>query len=171
MEKLKTELKTEALKHDLCTSWQQMMDDAKDKETLVRMYLRGIDFCIGNDYPSEDYIQKHFKGFQALGIFVNEPVFARDLPKLVAVGGCTGIASYSDYSVSRVFVKHRSFINIHAEGFARVTLDCFDKSITNIHAEGKSVVTVYRYLGAVVNLMDCAGTAKVKIIDKNTRTY
>lgn len=168
---LKKELKSAAIKHGICTGWQQILDDVTDKEILVRMYLRGIDFCLSNDYPSVGYIEKHFKGMcEKMGVFVNEPVHVSNLRKVVAVGNCVGTVNYKDYAVAQVFVKHSSHLNITAETYSNVTIDCFDDSVVNIKAKTGAVVVVCQYKGATVNV-ECDADAHVKVLAKKKKTY
>lgn len=162
------ELKRMGLPNHLCDPWQQMLDDARDKETLVRMYLRGIDFCLAYDYPGIDYMKRHFKGMcEPFGVFVDEPVQVCNADKVVAVGGCVGTVDYDGYEVGQVFVKHDSRLAVIAAGNALVTVDCFDRSTVDVLAKGSALVTVYRYGDAVVNV--CGGN--VKVIDKHSKTY
>ena len=169
---LAEELRTRGVQHDLCTAWQKMLLNARDKETLVKMYLRGIDFCIGNDYPSVEYMEQHFKGVcEKFGVFVNEPVDIKNCLKVVTVGCCSGVASYDGYSAGQVFVKHDSRLDIVADDHANVTIDCFDNSIVNIKARGFTTVMIFRYTGAIVNVVERSGAARVKIVDKGKKTY
>lgn len=169
---LTEELRITGMQHDLCTPWQKMLLNAKDKETLVKMYLRGIDFCIGNDYPSVEYMERHFKGVcEKFGVFVNELVDMKNSLKIVTVGYCSGVVSYDGYSAGQVFVKHDSRLDIVADDHANVTIDCFDNSIVSIKAIESAVVTVFRYTGAVVNIVERSASANVKIVDKGKNTY
>lgn len=171
IKKLTDELKRMALPHGLCTGWQEMLDDVTDKEILVRMYLRGIDFCLSNDYPSVGYMEKHFKGMcERMGVYVNEPVYVSNLRKVVAVGSCIGTVNYQNYAVGQVFIKHSSHLNIIAETYSNVTIDCFDDVVVNIQARTGAVVTVCRYEGATVKL-ECDPDAHVKVIAKKKKTY
>lgn len=168
---LKKELKSAAIGYGLCVPWQQMMDDATDKEMLARMYLKGIDFCLEHDYPSIGYMKANFKGIcEPLGIFINDIISVENYPKVVAIGDCVGKLSFDRYALSQVFVKHGSILDIFAQDHVRVTVDCFDNSMVNIKALGHAVVTVYQYIGAKVNV-ECDGTARVKVIKRNKKTY
>lgn len=154
------------------TAWQKMLLNARDKETLVKMYLRGIDFCIENDYPSVEYMEQHFKDVcEKFGVFVNEPVDIKNCLKVVTVGCCSEVASYDGYSVGQVFVKHDSQLDIVADDHANVTIDCFDNSAVNIKAGGFTTVMIFRYTGAIVNIVERSGAARVKIVDKGKKTY
>lgn len=169
---LTEELRITGMQHDLCTPWQKMLLNAKDKETLVKMYLRGIDFCIVNDYPSVEYMERHFKGVcEKFGVFVNEPVDIKNSLKVVTVGYCSGVVSYDGYSAGQVFVKHDSRLDIVADDHANVTIDCFDNSAVNIKAGGFTTVTIFRYTGAIVNIVERSGATRVKIVDKGKKTY
>lgn len=165
---LAAELREMAMRHDLCVPWQQMLSDATDKESMVRMYLRGIDFCLAYDYPGVEYMEKHFKGMcEPFGVFVSEPVKACNMRKVVAVGNSNGMAEYNGIEVARVFVKHTSRLLVIASGQAIVDVDCFDDSEVRILAKESARITVHRYGNARAEA--CGGD--VKIIDKKCATY
>lgn len=166
--RLASELREMGMRHELCLAWQQMLREACDKETLVRMYLRGIDFCLAYDYPGVEYMEKHFKGMcEPFGVFVSEPVKTCNMRKVVAVGNSHGIAEYDGTEVARVFVKHTSLMLVIASGQSIVDVDCFDDAEVQVLAKESARITVHRYGNARVEV--CGGD--VKIIDKKCATY
>lgn len=171
IEQIKQELKAAALRHDLCGPWQRMLDRAPDKATLVQMYMRGIDFCFGWDFPDVSYLERHFKGeCEACGLHVNETFRARNLRKAALVGRCDASLAYDGYEVAQLFVKHHSRVRLDVRGHAIVTVDCFDDSRLDIQASDDSQVTVYRYGKAVVTHTARPGSV-VAVIDKHRNGY
>lgn len=173
--KLTNELKSLGIKNGLCEPWQRMLSDAGDKETLVKMYLRGIDFCLTYDYPGVKYMERNFKGMcEPFGVFVNETVNKvmnlTELYKIVAVGNCSGKLFCSGSSVSQIFVKHTSILEVAVNDNANVTIDCFDNTVVNITVNDNANVTIFRYIGANVNIIS-GNNAKVSVIDRNKKRY
>lgn len=162
------ELRNMGREHGLCAPWREMLSDAGDKETLVKMYLRGIDFCLAYDYPRVEYMERNFKGMcEPFGVFVSELVRAHNVPKVVAVGESTGMAEYEGAQVARVFVKHQSRITVIAAGASIVSVDCFDRSEIHVLAKAGAEITVYRYGDALVDVWG----GNVSVIHKNCTTY
>ncbi|MDE5944738.1 MAG: hypothetical protein K2G93_04040 [Rikenella sp.] len=171
IERLRQELKTAALRHDLCGPWQRMLDRAADKATLVQMYMRGIDFCFGWDFPTVEYIERHFKGeCERYGLHVNETFRSRNERKVALVGRCDATLDYDRYEVAQVFVKHDSHARLDVRGHSLVTVDCFDASRLDIRADEGSRVTVYRYGDARVTCAAQPGTT-VEVVDKHKNGY
>lgn len=168
---IKQELKAAALRHDLCAQWQQMLDRAGDKATLVQMYMRGIDFCFGWDFPCVEYIERHFKGeCEAYGLHVNEAFRAHNARKIALVGRCDAQLSYDSYEVAQLFVRHGSRVLLDVRGHSIVTVDCFDDSRVDIRADEESRVTVYRYGRSLVTHSEQPGS-EVSVVDKQRNGY
>lgn len=171
LQSLKHDLKTAALRHDLCGPWQRMLDHAADKATLVQMYMRGIDFCFGRDFPSVEYIERHFKGVcERYGLHVNEAFDSRNERQVALVGRCDARLTYDDYEVAQLFVKHDSHARLDVRGHSIVTVDCFDRSRIDIRADEGARVTVYRYGNAVVTDTARSG-AVVSVVEKHKNGY
>ena len=50
--KLSKELARQAKAKGICTPWHNELQNLQNKEAMVEMYLKGIDFCLANDYPT-----------------------------------------------------------------------------------------------------------------------
>lgn len=171
LQELKQELKTAAVKNGLCASWQKMLDHTKDKDTLVQMYMKGIDFCFSNNYPSARYIEEHFKGIcEKYGVYVNESTELHNIRKLAFIGKSSGKITYDNYEVAQVFAKDNSELAIYATGHAIITVDCFDSSIIEAEARNHAQIIINRYIGAEVSTKT-DDTGVVKIIERRFKTY
>ena len=168
---LKQELKNTALNYGLCIGWQKMFDDVKDKDTLVQMYVRGIDFCFSNNYPTSGYIEQNFKGIcEKYGVYVNEQAELTNCRKVVFVGECSGKLKYNSYEVAQVFVKDSSTIEIEATDHAIVTVDCFDNAVIKANATNQAKIIINRYIGAEVSTKSDE-TGIVKVVEHRCKTY
>lgn len=142
-----------------------------DKQSMVQLYLRNIDFCLNNNYPSNEFIKAHFDGVaQDMGVFVDQTISVDNYPKCVCLGTTQGIIKVSDFNVCEIFAKHDTELNIHAMGDSFVMVDVFDDATINIHAQDRAKVCVNHY-GGNVNKVHSDETSRIKIIEKSTKKY
>jgi hypothetical protein len=76
-------LARDAKKKGICEEWYGRLIDTKGKDELIKMYLEGIDFCLSNEYPSNEFIRQHFVGTcEAYGVFLDHRTsyYGRKLP-------------------------------------------------------------------------------------------
>lgn len=167
---LSKELAERARKQGICKEWHDELLSIKDKDAMVAMYLRGIDFCLSNDYPGNDFIRSHFKGvIEKQGVFLDDAVKVENKPKCVCLGACSGNVVVDGFNTCEIFVKHDSEIIISAKDNAFVMVDVFNNATVMIHAHDRAKVCVNRYGGVVNHFAD--GEAVVKIREKNKKTY
>ncbi len=167
---LPKELAKQAKKKGICEEWYNQLKSLNDKDAMADMYLRGIDFCLRNDYPSNDFIQKHFGDVAPKhGVFVDAAVDVTNRPKCVCLGACSGRVKVDGFNVCEVFVKHDSELNIIVKDNAFVMVDIFDNANVMIHAYDRAKVCVKRYGGNVID--NAADDAVVKLREKNKKTY
>lgn len=48
------QLKEDGKAKGLCRMWQMKLKTGLDYEQLIQLYIRGIDFCISENYPTLD---------------------------------------------------------------------------------------------------------------------
>lgn len=164
------QLKEDGKAKGLCRMWQMKLKEDLDYNALINLYIRGIDFCIKNDYPTLGFIREHFKGkCEAYGVFVDEQnLILRDMPNVVLHGGCKGTLSYGGFSVCHAIIRHNTNVTIKVFGNACVTIDVFDEATLNLVVVGTMAkVLVYRYGNSVVNY----NGSRAKIVFKNKNTY
>lgn len=168
---LSKELAKQAAGYGICKEWHKDLLSLKDKKAMVEMYLRGIDFCLSNDYPSNDFIRKNFGDIIAqYNIYVDGFVMAANPEQLVALGSTTGNVRVNDFGVSRIYVKHNSKLKIKAEDNAFVMIDVFDNSSVEVEASESAKVCINRYGDSKV-LYNSKGVATIKVVDKHKKTY
>lgn len=163
-------LKKDGMAKGLCQLWQNKLRDGVSVKRLVELYVRGIDFCIKNDYPTLDFIRENFKGkCELYGVYVDDQELElRNMPDVVLQGDCKGELTYDGYSVCRAFIRHNSDVTIKAYGNAHLTIDVFDNAILELSVAGTNArVLVNKYGDARV---ECSGVG-VKVVSKNKKTY
>ena len=167
---LPKELAKQARKMGACKEGHDELLSLQDKDAMVELYLRKIDFCLSKEYPNNDFIRSHFKGaMEKHGVFLDDAVKVENKPKCVCLGACSGNISVDNFNVCEVFVKHNSEIIISAKDNAFVMVDIFDDSTVMIHAHDRAKVCVNRYGGMVKQFAD--DEAMIKIREKNKKTY
>ena len=91
--KIGKELALIAKKKGICQEWFDQMKTLDDKDRLLEMYVRGIDFCLSNDFPTNDYIRENFVGrMEEYGVHLDEslntaPMIAGLSPLAVVLAG------------------------------------------------------------------------------------
>lgn len=173
MNKLSKELTKQALaagaKKD-CSIYQKLQ--AVERRTdLVQIYLDGIDFCLSNDFPSNDYIRKNFRGaIEQHNVYLDGFAALVNPKQVVALGETSGTVKIDEYNVCQAYIKHNSKLKIKAVDHSFVMIDVFDDAGVEVQASGDAKVCVSRYGNSVV-IFDEKDSARVKIIEKNKRTY
>lgn len=171
MDKLAKQLAKKAKSLNICKEWHGVLKTLEDKHEMVKMYLDGIDFCLSNDYPDNDFIKKHFSDVASEhGVFVDKEIDIANPSKCVALGSTNGKITVDGYTVSEVFVKHDSDIFISAEDSAFVMVDVFDSSRTIVHTSGNAKVCINRYGNARIE-KHTKEASMVKVIEKHKKTY
>lgn len=147
MDKLNTELRTDAVKLGLCNLGQSEWETNKTPQELVEMWVRGIDFAILHDYPSVDFIKANFDRdlLHMNLVYVDEEVEIQDAPSGIYVfcGDCRGTVEFAPWTAATVYVRHGSKLNIVAGDFAKVFIRLYDESEVSAEAEEDASVKVY----------------------------
>lgn len=164
------ELATAAKGKGICAEWYDQLLKTKTVEQLAEMYLKGIDFCLANDYPSNAFLKKHFRGqTEQFGIYLDSQFDVKNRKKIVALGQCIGRVEVNEYSVAEVFLKHYSRITVIASDHAFVMIDLFDNAKLNVIASGGAKVCINRYSGLIE--AEQLDDAIIKVIEKHRKTY
>lgn len=165
------QLKEDGIAKGLCLDWQNKLKDGLSVQRLIKLYTRGIDFCIKNDYPTLEFIRKNFKGkCEPYGVYIDERgLRLRDKEYVVLHGDCTGgVLKYGGFSVARVVARHNSEIQVKVSGNAHLTIDLFDDAKLELVVAGYNArVLVYRYGNSSA---ECTGDG-VKVVIKNKNSY
>ena len=168
---LSKELARDARKKGICKEWYDELHHLTNKDAMIRMYLKGIDFCLSNEYPDNDFIRKHFKGnMEKFGVFLDDAIEVSNKPKCVCLGGTSGRIEVDNFNVCEVFSKHESALNIIAKDNAFVMVDVFDNAVLNVYAHDNAKVCANHY-GGYINTFTTSDNCVVKIIEKYKKTY
>ncbi len=153
-----------------CTTYQRLVA-AKKPEEAVKIYLDEINFCLANDFPSNDYILKHFGDIVRLyNIFIDDNIAIVNPKQLVTLGKTYGTIKIEDYNVCNAYIKHSSKLKIKSEGHSYVMIDVFDNAVVEVEASQESQICINRY-GFSKVIYNEQDNGSVKIIEKNKATY
>jgi hypothetical protein len=168
--KLSKQLAKDAKTKGICREWHDKLKSLEDKKAMVEMYLNGIDFCLANNYPSNDFILANFADVAPqMGVFVDADISVGNKPKCVALGATFGKVTTDGFNVSEVFAKHTSEIEIVAKDNAFVMVDVFDEAQIVVHAYDRAKVCVNIYGGFVTH--ETFDDAQIKIREKVKTSY
>ncbi len=127
------------------------------KEEIAQCFIEYIDFCLANDYPSNSFLKRNFRQeLEDIGIYIDRTITLKNGKKIVFLGECFGNVDMDDYSVTMIWVKHESKVNIKARGNARIMVDALDHADIVVDASEGASVTVNLYGNAT-----CQGATKV----------
>lgn len=169
---LNKELAQAAKNKGICEDWFNDLMNTKDKGRLIQMYLKGIDFCLSNEYPSLSFIRENFVGaMEPYGVFLDEEIKAENFRHVVALGNCYGTAVYSGFEVGQVFAKHNAKLTVTAKDNSFVMIDVFDNAEVEVIASDNAKICVNHYGGRVISNSSEPGNSVIKIIRKHSKTY
>ncbi len=169
------QLKKDGTDKGLCRLWQMKLRKGLGTEALVALYIKGIDFCISEDFPTLDFLRTHFKGVcEPFGVFIDEdmPTLANKAD-LVLNGACRGMLEYGEYSVSRLYVRHTSEIAVNVSDHAILTIDLFDNSKLHLSVVGDDASIILNVYGSIpqIDFVDGEKPNCVIVNYNNKTTY
>lgn len=140
IEQINATLKAKAVELGLCEQWQQMWNGIWDRPMMIAKYKEGIDFCLKNNFPTNDFIASNFtkQSLRKGGVFINDKYSVLNERVAVVRGNSEIIARYNgmavselyvaDASVAYVFAKNNSHVIVHLLGNAEITASQNDRS-------------------------------------------
>lgn len=168
--KIGKELAKQARRKGICDEWYGNLKGTTDTAALLDLYLRGIDFCMATNYPSNDYIRANFTGkIESYGVHLDELLSERSPKKIIALGKCTGVITAEGYAVTEVYLKDETALSIAAEGHSFVMIDMYGNTDLTVYAREDSKVCVNHFSGNLI--VHKEGNAIVKIKEKTIKTY
>ncbi|PXV62381.1 hypothetical protein CLV62_12070 [Dysgonomonas alginatilytica] len=142
-------LKTEAIKYDLCSDWTNDWG-TPSLEELVDKYIKGLDFCILNNYPSNEFIKKNFgKIAEGKGVFVDSNVNLLNPKIAILNGSCSGEIVLNNYVSRDIHVRHDSIVKIIIRDGAIAFIRVYDNAHVVVENESGSRCFVYKKGGRV----------------------
>lgn len=140
-------LAAEAKKKGICKAWYDELNCYGDNlDKMLEMYLKGIDFCLENDYPDKGIIAKHFKGkMEASGVYLDDTIDVWDVPKVVALGATRGNVHATGYGVTEVFATNDAELDILPKENSFVMVDIWGSATVRVRSYHRATVCVNIY--------------------------
>lgn len=142
-------MRAEARGLGLCDKWYGEWADDSSVDELLNKYVKGIDFCIGHNYPSNETMLE-YAGREKLhehGIFIDEAVSEHAPATIILNGHCTGRINYDGFSVGSVYVCGISDVTVTVSDFAKVFVEVWDDARVKVVNKGSSRCFVYGHGG------------------------
>lgn len=171
--KIARELAKEAKKKGICKEWYNQLKRLNEKRELIKMYVKGLDFCLPKNYPSNDYIRANFKGeMEEFGVFLDDELKVTNRRPCVALGNCKGTIEYNGYSVGRLYIKNGCNVEVNASDSSFVMIDIYDDATLLLNVVSETAkVCVNRYGGTVMIKPHSCDVARIKIVDKPKKIH
>ncbi len=143
-----------------------------DKDGLIDLYFKFIDFCIVRNYPGNKFIKKHFYGVaQRKGIFVDDDINITNYGRIVTLGNTKGEININNFCVSTMYLTQDSVVSVYVKEQALASIDVLHNARVNIIVEDGASVLVNKYAGE--NKVKCYGSknALIKVIEHKEKHY
>ena len=130
----------------LCDDWYGKWGDDDTIDMCLDRYIRGFDFALKYEYPTLDFICKHFRkeDLHRHNIFVDEEVsLDGDNGYYCFLGSCRATLSVDGFKAVTVYVRHNSEVNVTASNGAKVFVRYYDNSKGECIDDGWSVCKKY----------------------------
>lgn len=164
------QIKQDGIAKGLCRLWQMKLKPGLGVDSLAELYIRGIDFCIKNDYPTLDFLRTNFKGkCEDYGVYVDDEVVEKNRKDVVLNGDCKAMLEYDGFAVSNIYIRHNSKASVNVGDHAIVTIDIFDNSYLAIAVAGKYAKVLVNVYGKAT--VEIAGGINIKIRYVGKDTY
>lgn len=169
LKQLSEQLRTDGTAKGLCQAYRIRISGSRSIEDLVRLFIRGIDFCVINDYPTLEFMRENFKGkSEPYGAYVDDEVDEANLPHCVLNGRCKAFLEYDGYCVSRIYARHDTEGAINVADHAYVTIDAFDHSHLTVAVAGSDAKVLVNVYGDAQ--VECIGSG-IEVTKTNKKTY
>lgn len=130
MDNVNEKLRNEAVNLGLCDKWQSEWKESWDKQKLIDKFYEGLDFCIINHYPSNEFIKRNFDRdlLRKNGLLVDDEYSLLNPKQSILLGTSKSTVRVNAMNVSRIWVRDISSVKIIARGYAGVIVHVLDST-------------------------------------------
>lgn len=160
---LSEKLKSQAINLGACekglSEWGNL-----DKYELCEMYIRYIDFCLLNRYPSNEILKKEFTGVrEKFNIFVDDTNLFISNPKWsIFNGSCDCVVTFNDFGIGEMYVKDNSHVSLVALDDSIVHVSLIDDAKLDIVSSKYTSVFVYTNTPKNISKVDVKGKLMIR---------
>lgn len=131
----------------LCDEWYGQWSDEDSIDECLDKAIRGFDFCVNRDYPSLEFIRKHFKkeDLHRHRLFLDEEIDSTIDTNgyVILLGSCKGVLKIDGIVAVTVYLRHDSIVDVEAKNGASVFVTHYDQSSGKCTSDYLSVIKVY----------------------------
>lgn len=145
---IQEELKQQAIEYGLCEKWQREWGKPTIAD-LCDKFIKGLDFCIKHNYPTIDYLDRHFKGkVEQYGIYINERAVSHSQLYVVANGD--SVVDVYASTVCSVYARHNSHIRLYVPAEAFMYVSMFDDCTIEVVEKGDGATICVSLFGGTI---------------------
>lgn len=140
-------LRNKAIALGLCENWQGQWNNDWDEGKMIAKYKEGIDFCLANRYPSNDFIKRNFslKSLRKGGLFVDDKYSINDMRTVVALGSSNLRIRYNGNSIGEVYMTDDSIINLTARDDCHIIVHILGNAKISASQYGKASLLIIKH--------------------------
>lgn len=120
--KLRKALAAEAKAAGICREWHARILRANSREVLLDLFVRGLDFAISNDFPSDKLAGEFSDLAPHVGVFINQPILDRYITKRLIARDAEGTATFDGFTAGEVYALRGAEVEVIAKANAYVTI-------------------------------------------------
>lgn len=156
------DLKTKAVKMGLCKGWTDDWTNPNLDE-LVEMYISGLDWCILNDFPSNEYIKTNFgEVAENHGVFTDTEINTINPDIAILNGSTNGHIELSGFVSRDIFVRHDSEVIITIRDNAKAFIRVYDNAKVTVDNQTTGKVFIYKYVDSFMGKIFSSGDVVVR---------
>lgn len=134
----------QAKKDGICADWHQQMLQNPNIENLCKMFFKGDDWAIENNFPSVEMLEQ-FKGqTEKYGLFLDHKGKVESKDHLAFFGNSEVELEYKDFSVSVLTLRQNSKAKVVVRDYAFLIINLCDNAEVEVEKLDNSRVKMFR---------------------------
>jgi len=156
MNELNKELRDNAISLGLCNEWQQLWQNDWSQEKMAEMMFRGLDFCLKNRYPSNDFIVNHFElDFRRKSnVFVDDKYSILNQIQCLILGNSEITARYNTWNHGNIYIRDNASLKLITKNRCFVIVHLFDEAYVTAEQLDKSKIVLIKHSDKVTIIAD-----------------
>lgn len=140
-------LRQRAIDLGLCKQWQGQWKKDWPEEKMISKYKEGIDFCLANDYPSNEFIKENFskEDLRKGGLFMDDKRSVLNEKMIVVRGSSDITARYNGNTVAEIYITDESKLRLYAKNHCHVVLHILGDAQVEIEQEDDATVLAIKH--------------------------
>ena len=147
MDKLNETLRNNAIGLGLCEQWQSEWNTDWDLDKLISKFYVGIDFCLANRFPANDFIKANIPidTLHRWNVIVDEKRSILNAKDAAVFGSAHAIARYNARYCGRIYVRDNARLNVTARNNAFVIVHILDSARITAVAHDKADLVLIKH--------------------------